>query len=357
MTVETVVDRSTPPQWHRLASAFADYTIYQSWAFVTCRAAEANAEVSRIIVRRGDKVLGMAQVRIKRIPWMRAGLAYIFRGPLWRRQGCSPADLQTVLEAIHAEYALHRGLEVRLIPNLPACMAGENVLEAFAQTGFLVDPSATAYRTIRLDLSPPLGELRSRLRGNWRNHLKQAEKRGLTVQVAKDAAGMARFADLYAAMIARKKFETDVRVSTFREVQRELGEAERQHILLVLENANPVAGHVLHLMGDTCISLLGATVQAGMKCKASYLVQWRTIELAKEAGARWYDLGGIDPEENPGVYHFKAGLNGQECTFIGQFTARGSSAGKYLVPLAERAYKVLKPTRRPSARQASGWGS
>ncbi len=30
----------------------------------------------------------------------------------------------------------------------------------------------------------------------------------------------------------------------------------------------------------------------------------------KENGVHWYDLGGIDPEHNPGVFHFKKGAVG-----------------------------------------------
>ena len=39
-----------------------------------------------------------------------------------------------------------------------------------------------------------------------------------------------------------------------------------------------------------------------------------------EAGFRverleYYDLGGIDPVRNPGVFHFKSGLSGQDVTY------------------------------------------
>jgi hypothetical protein len=49
----------------------------------------------------------------------------------------------------------------------------------------------------------------------------------------------------------------------------------------------------------------------------------------KEHGARGYDLGGIDPEANPGGYHFKSGFGGVDMTQLPPQACRGSmlSAG------------------------------
>ena len=72
----------------------------------------------------------------------------------------------------------------------------------------------------------------------------------------------------------------------------------------------PVAGLVASAMGDSAIYLLGATSDAGLNSKGAYLLQWTLIPWLKERGVKSYDLGGIDPEGNPGVYHFKRGLSG-----------------------------------------------
>ena len=117
-------------------------------------------------------------------------------------------------------------------------------------------------------------------------------------------------------------------------------------MLLACVNGQPVAGHVSSTLGDTCIYVLGASSELGRKYKASYLLQWRAIEAAKAGGARWYDLGGVDPEKNPGVYHFKAGVNGRSWRFTSQIYACSSRASKYLVAVAERAYRALRDARR-----------
>jgi hypothetical protein len=343
MNVEIVVDHATPEQWRSLASGFTDYSIYQTWEFGACRAAEMKAEVSRIVVGRGDAVAGMAQARIKRTPWFRTGICHILNGPLWRREGSRPADLQVVLEAIHRTYAVGERLLVRIAPNLPECFADEEVLATFDRAGFVRTASAKPLRTFLLDLSPPLDELRRRLQQKWRNCLNQSERKSVTVTESADEAAMTVFETLYAEMKARKDFETGVSLDTFRALQRALPPSDQQTILLAHVNGQPVAGHISSTLGNTCIYLLGASNKIGREHKASYLLQWRSIEKAKQAGARWYDLGGIDREKNPGTYHFKAGLNGQDCAFIGPFLASGGRVRTHFCQFAERVYKRLHP--------------
>jgi lipid II:glycine glycyltransferase (peptidoglycan interpeptide bridge formation enzyme) len=88
-------------------------------------------------------------------------------------------------------------------------------------------------------------------------------------------------------------------------------------------------------IGDRGIYLLGATNDQGMKNKGSYLLQWRMIEWLKENGCHWYDLGGIDPDGNPGVYHFKSGLSGKDVYHVGQFDYAENRVSSMVVKLGE----------------------
>jgi len=346
MNIEVQVDHGTANEWRTLAAGFADHNIYQTWSFGEASAEETSSQVSRAVVRRDDVALGMAQLRIKRIPVIRAGLAYVYWGPLWRRPGASPADFEMVLRALHDQYAVGHGLSVRIVPNLLAAPPDSGLASAFDHAGYVIDSAAAPYRTFMLDLSPPLEELRSRLTQRWRRGLNQSEKRGLTIHAADDDASMAQFEELYDAMWERKQFETGVTVRSFRTIQAALDATEKQTVLLALLNGEVVAGHVSSTLGDTCVYLLGASNEKGRETKASFLLHWKTVETAKARGVRWYDLGGIDPEKNPGGYDFKVGLGGADVTFVGQYGAPASGPGRYLIPLAERAYRALAPLRR-----------
>ena len=84
-------------------------------------------------------------------------------------------------------------------------------------------------------------------------------------------------------------------------------------------------------MGDSAIYLLGATNGEGLKLQSAYLLQWTMINWLKEKGIRWYDLGGIDPERNPGVYSFKRGFSGTDLTQINPLVACKSVVSSAIV--------------------------
>ena len=125
-------------------------------------------------------------------------------------------------------------------------------------------------------------------------------------------------------------------------MQKNLAEHERFLVSIVCENEQPVAGHVSSILGDTCVYLLGATNNAGLKNKAAYLAQWSVIQMAKERGCRFYDLGGIDPDKNPGVYHFKKGMGGQDVTVSGPFECSPNGLKRMLVNNGEKVYRFLR---------------
>ena len=150
------------------------------------------------------------------------------------------------------------------------------------------------------------------------------------------------FCNLYKALINRKDFDVDLTPDFYRQVQGSLSEHERFVVSIVYENDRPVAGHVASILGDMCVYLLGATNEAGLQCRAAYLAQWHVIQMARERGCRYYDLGGIDPDNNPGVYHFKKGMGGVDTTVPGPFEYYPGRLKKTLVLRGEQMYRYLK---------------
>ncbi len=121
--------------------------------------------------------------------------------------------------------------------------------------------------------------------------------------------------------------------------------------ILICEHAGePVAGLVCSAMGESAIYLLGATNDAGMKVKASYLQQWAMIRSLKEMGVRYYDLGGIDAVANPGVHHFKSGLSGIEMSHISCFIACESGFSAALVKTGQILRSGLRGAQQRLAR-------
>jgi lipid II:glycine glycyltransferase (peptidoglycan interpeptide bridge formation enzyme) len=89
-----------------------------------------------------------------------------------------------------------------------------------------------------------------------------------------------------------------------------------------------------------------------MKSHGSYIVQWAFMEWIKEKGLRYYDLNGINPETNPGTYHFKRGLagkNGIDAEFLGKFQVADSPVSSLVVKGGEwlmRGYRRIAQARK-----------
>jgi CelD/BcsL family acetyltransferase involved in cellulose biosynthesis len=98
-------------------------------------------------------------------------------------------------------------------------------------------------------------------------------------------------------------------------------------------------------MGDSAIYLLGATNDEGMKSQGAYLLQWTMIKWLKENGIGWYDLGGIDPERNPGVYSFKRGFSGADLTQINPLVACSSIVSSALVRTSLAMQGAIRRTK------------
>ena len=245
--------------------------------------------------------------------------------------------------ALQEEYARKRGLLLQILPN---AFAGSPRAALFQScfSRFTQEPrtSANLYRTFVLDLAPTIEELRRNLDAKWRNKLTQSEKKGLKVVAGNGTEEYRTFCRMYDQMRKRKTFETTVDVEEFGRLQEDLPTTHRMRVLICEQAGVPVAGLVASALGDSAIYLLGATSDDGLTAKGAYLLQWTLIRWLKENGIRWYDLGGIDPEGNPGVYTFKKGLSGADRTQLTPLVACNSVVSSAVVRASLAAHRVVR---------------
>jgi lipid II:glycine glycyltransferase (peptidoglycan interpeptide bridge formation enzyme) len=342
------IDRTTPAEWAEMLDLFNDANFYQTWSYGSVRWGREN--LSHLILKRDDDVLGMAQVRIVRPTSLKFGMAYLRWGPLCERRGLPPnPEVATrVAQALEKEYVEKRKLFVRVIPNAFIGSARAQVLQS-AFSRFTSEPLVpdNTYRTFVLDLTLPLEELRKNLDRKWRNQLTRAEKNNLTVIAGNGVGEYRAFCDIYRQMRQRKTFETTVDEEEFLRIQEELPESQRMRILLCQENGVTVAGMVATAMGDSAIYLLGATSDNGLNAKGAYLLQWNMIQWLKENGTRWYDLGGIDPEANPGVYHFKKGFSGSDMIQTNPLVASNSAVSSVIAKAGLAVQRAFRSSSGP----------
>ena len=344
-TVET--DNVDKNAWTRTLLAFNDANIYQTWSYGAIRWGEKN--LSHLLLKNKGEIVAAAQVRIIKVPFLPLGIAYIRWGGLWQRKD-RPKDPSVFLQMIRAlrkEYALRRGLILRILPNIMDVDA-EEYIRILQDEGFERRIPAEGGRTLYLDLADSLDDLRANLSKKWRYELKQAEKSNLLLSNAPNDKLFDIFLTAYREMIQRKHFIEYVSVNEFKLIQQDLDQAIKMKILSCHSNGDVHAAIICAVLGNTGIYVLGATSDNGLKSSGSYLLQWKMIEWLKNQGCRYYDLGGYDPVRAPGTAHFKRGLAGKkgiDCKRIGQFdicTGRTSSLVVILMDGLRLHYRKLR---------------
>jgi lipid II:glycine glycyltransferase (peptidoglycan interpeptide bridge formation enzyme) len=344
--IQVIVDGCTETEWNVMLRAFSDATINQTWSFGASLSGENN--LSHLLVKSAENILAVAQVRLYTLPLIGKGLAYLPWGPLWhlKESALNTDNLRYMLCALIKEYVERRGLYLRILPHIwETDPNAEKLKNIFSEEGF--DWKQSTDMTLHVDLSPSLESIRKGFHQKWRNLLNSAEKHGLSFIEGRSQQIFNEFMRVYRSMIERKNYDNPVDIEKFAAMFERLPEELRPLVILTGKGDDYYAGGVFSTIGDTGIFLLGAVNEEGMKTKASYLVQWRVINYLKENEFKKYDLGGVDPEETPNTFHFKAGLCGKNPAIerrLGEFNACTSYISKLAVKFGEsyRSHRYSK---------------
>jgi hypothetical protein len=315
------VDTVGEQEWYQVLQEFNDANINQTYAagMVAC----SRRNISHLILKKNGEIVAAAQARITRIPLLNVGVATIQAGPLWKRGRGEPDQdvFRQAVRALRNEYVCTRGLVLRLFPDLYSedapCFSS-----ALAEEDFSLAPRGTRNRTIVMDLSPSLDEIYEGLGRHWKRNLKAANRGSLELIEGTSEELFKEFDGIYREMVSRKKFVSFADLSKFRRVQAQLPENFKMIIMLARSEGCLCAGLICTAIGKSATYLFGATSNAGMKSRGSFLLHWKLIEKLKELGFSTYDLGGIDPIRNPGTYRFKGelgGVNGRDVYLLGRF--------------------------------------
>lgn len=347
------VDTASEDAWGELVRSFADANIYQTWQYAAVLGGARN--LSHILLKKDGEIVGLAMVRIKTLPVFKAGIAYVYHGPIFRRTGSevNGEEFRQALRALRNEFVCRRGLTLRVFPAIfeedhPSFAA------ILAEEGFSLAAHEPREQTILMDLTPSLDELHKGMARNWRRNLKQTEQFVLEVVEGTDEQMIDEFVRIYAQMVARKDFNASDTVGVFKRLQSSLPEEFKMNILMCKNDGQISAMLASSAIGDLGIDMYAATSEAGMQNRASYLLRWMQIEEFKKRGVSLYDLNGINPTANPGTYRFKrdlAGKHGREVFYLGKFDAGPGGIREWMIASADGLRRTVRKLARTAVKR------
>jgi len=305
----------SPDEWDALCGGFTDAEFTQSFAWGEARRPDGWVPL-RVALRDGADVVAAAQCLIK----SRYGLQLVYcpRGPVWQKAAGGDDALGRLLDALIA----------RLPRAVLVCdwyVDRDTISEAvLSRRGFR---PVGAGMTAHLDLRQDLAAIRAGFHKKWRNDLHKGEESAITIT---RHGASERLDDLYqlaGTTAIRKGFVVGVPEPV---AQRFVPTFSGDAVVFAATAADGVlvSAALMVRFHQRAGYLVGASVpstHASFQRGASNLIQWTALQWAQAAGAVTYNLEGLDPAGNPGVFHFKDRMGGRTIHQKGTWVRTGLS--------------------------------
>jgi lipid II:glycine glycyltransferase (peptidoglycan interpeptide bridge formation enzyme) len=329
-----VVNNDT--EWHNLLRQFDDANIYQTWNYA--RIVQDEKRLEHLAFYRNEILIGLAQVRIKILPVLNRGIAYIFSGPVWRKnnQQTPVENLLSILQTLKTEYVINKKLLLRFRPYIFSDESNELNINAELFNELNFKRLTKEYHSLLLNTNEDLETIKKNLRPRWRNYLNQSTKNKLHIVSGSDTGLYYIFVTLYNQMMDRKDFTEYVDPVKMGNLNANVQKDFKLKVFIAYKDDEAVAGLVGTAIGKTGIYLLGATNNLGLELRASYLLHWEMIKWMQDMKCFRYDLGGINKLRNPGGFKFKSGISDVEISDIGTYECSPGGISKLIITAAEK---------------------
>lgn len=193
-------------------------------------------------------------------------------------------------------------------------------------------------KTIWLDLTLGLETLSRNLDQQWRYGARRAVREGVLVSATVERSKVRQFFQMCEQLSRNKGFALPGSEALMTELI--CTDAPSQGVemrLYVGELAGELAGGaVVARCGRHLHYFWGASDRRFSKYRVSEAIQWQIIQDGVNSGMVRYDLEGIDPTGNPGVYQFKRKMGGCEVALQGMEATPLSWVGRVAVGVGRR---------------------
>ncbi|MDQ7822528.1 MAG: peptidoglycan bridge formation glycyltransferase FemA/FemB family protein [Candidatus Eremiobacteraeota bacterium] len=299
-------------EWNSFLEGMEHTSLTQSWAYGEAKAECEKWKVLRGIIKRGKQSIAIFQALQKKIPLI-GTLIRINRGPLMIDANITHFDLYGVFMVLK-KWPVFKGAFLLIVPELYDEPESGVMLTLLNY----IRLRENVWHSSLLDLSREEKELRSSLKGKWRNQLAASERSGIVLKISYSSEDFEWLLTNHNILMKEKRYQgpSDELLRSLRE---KMVQKDDFVMLIALNNNLPAAGIVMIKHGLTCTYLLGWNGPEGRAIHANNYLLWNAIVEMKRRGCKWLDLGGLDEKSTPHITRFKRGVGGMEYKLAGEY--------------------------------------
>lgn len=286
--------------------------ILQSAAYGEAKCGVEGFQIDRKVVEKSGIPIALYQILKKRLPLL-GTVARINRGPLFLYDGIpSPENIMELYRSLYQEWVIKNQFYLQIAPNLRRDAANANQLE---KTGFMPsdDPD---WQSGWVSLEQSEEALRKGLQQKWRNMLNKSEKMETEIHPVESENALEILLREYDLFMKERSFQS-TSSALIRAMYRQ---APHMFYSVFARKEGKYHGAIIIVKhGDSATYLVGITSYKGRKANVNYLLLWNGLLHCRQAGLRWFDVGGINEVHTAGIAHFKKGLSFTPYRLVGEY--------------------------------------
>ena len=165
--------------------------------------------------------------------------------------------------------------------------------------------------------------------GNWRHNLKRSSRYSLSIEHWK-SPDAEQISELFREMEKLKSLPVQHPLAELEAIIRHLKDQVVIFRCLSAEG-DLLAIRAAGVFGDRAWDLLAASGAAARKLYATHATLWALLDWCQQSNLKYYDLSGVDPIGNKGVYDFKHGTGASLVECLGEWEWASFPGLRYLV--------------------------
>lgn len=308
--------------WDKALVKFPDYTLFQTLVWGEYKRDFGWLPYRWVAYNGNGEVCAMMQGLLRRYP-LDIGVVWAPGGPVGDISLFDKSFHETILQSIGV-----KRLYCRFFSNYRRQISDEMVLKSYRWTKAIFPiNSGLSMRLIVKDDVQMLREFSK----NWRHNLRRSEKYNLTITQWGNP-NIDEILSIYASMQEFKNLKQQYSRQELEKIFDKLGDAI---VMYRCEDHGELIGlRGCAVIGSKAWDLFAATSLKGRKMYASYALFWALIKHCRESGVQFYDMGGINPLYNRGVYDFKKGTGAVSVEYLGEWDWATSGWLRWVLNLA-----------------------